>query len=257
METSLRVVLLLVGIFIIAGIAWDTWRARQSYQRPQTQFKSKRRDKTRIEKKRREDFSESFEDVILVQKPKVSQSDEATDRNLASERNSSAERVAAFSETHLNDFENDQSAEEQAVHAPIILNIMARQPGVFLGKKLLEAFLESHLYYGDMQIFHHHENTDGSGEIMFSVISSVEPGIFDLSQMDVLVTPGISLFFMPTRPNQAIAAFELMLRVAKQLAQRLDGELRDDERKILSLQGIDKYRDRVRMMGYKKVHQGA
>lgn len=134
---------------------------------------------------------------------------------------------------------------------PIILSVMARNPGVFSKRKLLEAFREANLYYGEMQIYHYHEHLDGTGDIVFSVTSAVEPGILNISDLDFYTTPGLTLFFLPSRPNLSIASFESMLRVAKLLAMRLDGELRDDERRILTLQRIDKYRDRVRMLGYK------
>ena len=99
---------------------------------------------------------------------------------------------------------------------------------------------------GDMQIFHRHEDMDGSGEVVFSVVSSVEPGYFELSKIENLVTPSITLFFTVTQPNQSIAAFELMLRTAKQLAMRLNGEVRDEQRRPLSIHTIEKYRDRIR-----------
>lgn len=128
------------------------------------------------------------------------------------------------------------------------LYVMARQPGIFYGKRVLEALQEAHLQYGDMQIFHRYENIDGSGQEMFSLASAVEPGVFDLSKMDSYVTPGIILFFMANRANHSITAFELMLRTAKLLAMRLDGELKDEERKPLSLGTIEKYRARIRSL---------
>ena len=128
----------------------------------------------------------------------------------------------------------------------IILHVMARQPGFFLGKKLFEAFQEAHLFYGEMNIFHRHENTDGVGRIMFSVASAVEPGSFEFSKAESFVTPGLTLFFQVDRPNQSIAAFELMLRTAKQLMMRLDGEIKDDQYKFLTLPIIERYREKVR-----------
>lgn len=128
----------------------------------------------------------------------------------------------------------------------VVLMVMARQPGIFLGRKLAEAFDEADLYYGDLQIFHRHANADGSGKCLFSVASAIEPGYFDESKIDSWNTPGLTLFFTQESRNQSIATFELMLRTAKLLAQRLDGEVKDQDRRPLTLASIEKYRERVR-----------
>lgn len=129
----------------------------------------------------------------------------------------------------------------------ITLNIMARKPAIFTGKKLKSAFADAHLFYGDRQIFHRFDNMDGTGAQLFSVVSSVEPGFFELSAMDTLETPGITLFFLTSTPNHSVYAFELMLRTAKQLAIRLDGELKDDRHRVLTSQIIESYRECIRM----------
>ena len=129
----------------------------------------------------------------------------------------------------------------------ITLTIMARKPAIFTGKKLKSAFADAHLFYGDRQIFHRFDNMDGTGAQLFSVVSSVEPGFFDLSAMDTLETPGITLFFLTSTPNHSVYAFELMLRTAKQLAIRLDGELKDDRHRALTSHIIESYRERIRM----------
>ncbi|HQZ87271.1 MAG TPA: cell division protein ZipA C-terminal FtsZ-binding domain-containing protein [Gammaproteobacteria bacterium] len=129
----------------------------------------------------------------------------------------------------------------------VTLNIMARKPAIFTGKKLKSAFADAHLFYGDRQIFHRFDNMDGTGAQLFSVVSSVEPGFFELSTMDTLETPGITLFFITSTPNHSVYAFELMLRTAKQLAIRLEGELKDDRHRVLTSQIIESYRAGIRM----------
>jgi len=128
----------------------------------------------------------------------------------------------------------------------IVLQVMAKNAEQWNGRQLIEAFNQSHLYYGDMQIFHRHENMDGTGSVIFSLASAIEPGYFEADSMEDYKTPGLTLFFNTTRPNQSVAAFELMLRIAKQLAQRLGGEVRDDKRKPLTITLIESYRERVR-----------
>lgn len=209
METSLRVVLLVVGLFIVAGITWDWIQSRR--------FRKRIHKTLKPYSKTESDRDPLDEDVILLTPSKAAESE-------------SSSSIAP---------ENDL----------VILHVMARQPGVFSGKKLMEAFKEASLIYGDWQVFHRFENNDGTGQCLFSVSSAVEPGVFDMAKMDSFVSPGLSLFFNITGPNQAITAFESMLRTAKQLAQRLDGELRDENRRIMTNVGIERYRDQVRSFG--------
>lgn len=149
--------------------------------------------------------------------------------------------------THGMDDEADEAYESHYSNgADLMLIHVVAKNGIFSGGDLLEAFNEAHLYYGEMQIFHRYANLDGSGNLVFSVVSAIEPGYFELSKMANLVTPAITLFFKLTKTNQPIAALEAMLRVAKQLASRLQGELRDEKHRFVTHATIEQYRSVVR-----------
>jgi cell division protein ZipA len=144
--------------------------------------------------------------------------------------------------------ESDDDDEEMDEEGElIVLQVMARDLKPWDGRKLIDVFNQACLYYGDRQIFHRHENMDGSGEVIFSMASAIEPGYFATQTMLDYKTPGLTLFFTTTHPNQSIAAFELMLRIAKQLAQNLGGEVCDDKRKPLTIRRIEEYREQVRV----------
>ncbi len=225
METSLRLVLLGVGCVVLIGLCWDLFRGRaKKKSAAYSQYPEKKQTKTVLMPETKsyahpETDLSSFEEVVLLKTSKP------------------AETVETGAEGVANDI--------------IALSVMARQPGVFLGKKLLDVFVEAQLEFGEMDIFHRYDAREDR-EPIFSVASAVEPGIFDLNKMDTMVTPGLMLFFSLTTPNQSIAAFELMLRIARQLAQRLDGELRDDRRRLLNAQSIENYREKVRMVGLRR-----
>lgn len=212
MEISLRFVLLGLGCVLLMGLVWDVWRGRRGRGR----MPAEKNNLSKNTLGAAEPSISDFEEVVLVK---------------------SLKRVETPS-VPMSDI--------------IALSVMARQPSVFLGRKLQDAFLESQLRFGEMDIFHRYDNFEEVSEPIFSVASAVEPGTFSLEHMDILVTPGIMLFFKLSTPNQSIAAFELMLRIARQLAQRLDGELRDDRRRLLTVQSIENYRERVRMVGLKR-----
>ena len=74
----------------------------------------------------------------------------------------------------------------------------------------------------------------------------LNPGTFDLNEMEEFSTIGISLFLaLPAQINN-LQAFEQMLEVAQQVRGALDGELKDDHRSIMTAQTIEHYRQRIR-----------
>ncbi len=216
METSLRLLLLLVGLVIVVGIIWDTRRNSAGKQK----HKPIVRDRSEAEDLIIEDIAEP---EILTENSGV-----FTDK---------AEESAPITPSPSTPAKTPEI---------ILLHVMARESNLFFGKALFKALNEAYLYYGDMQIFHRHEETDGSGKRLFSLVSSVEPGYFEAAKREDFKTPGITLFFELIEPNRSIAAFEVMLRTAKQLAMRLDGELRDSRHKPLTIHEIEHYRERVR-----------
>lgn len=138
-----------------------------------------------------------------------------------------------------------QKTKSSGLEDIILLHIMAVNSGVFSGKQILAAFQEADLYFSDGQ-FHYYKNKEEGGASLFSVVSAIEPGFFEFSKMETFKTPGLTLFFYITRPTQSIAALEVMLRTAKQLSRRLEGEIKDGNRLPLTFHAIEKYREKVR-----------
>lgn len=220
MQTSLRWILLLIGVVIVVGIIWDARRNNASKSKP----KEAPFDQDLVEEN---DLHTDDEDFIF------DELDSAEELNAPNQLQN--ERL-----DNTDEFKGD-------INSIIMLHIMAPRLQPFLGEQLMEAFEEMNLFYGENQIFHRHENNDGSGKLLFSVVSAIEPGFFDLDKMRSFKTPGITLFFSLGQPNQSIAAFESMLRTARQLAAHLGGEVRDDKRKILTSEAIERYREQIRL----------
>ena len=128
----------------------------------------------------------------------------------------------------------------------LIVNVMARDGRVFEGHDLLQALVTLGLKFGEMNIFHHRLHNGNTGPVIFSVANILNPGAFDLNQMDSFSTIGISLFLaLPTQINN-LQAFEEMLEVAQQIRGALDGELKDDHRNVMTAQTIEHYYQRIR-----------
>ncbi|MCR6553147.1 cell division protein ZipA, partial [Aeromonas sp. CPF2-S1] len=123
-----------------------------------------------------------------------------------------------------------------------VINLMGRPGQDLQGATLLSSLMALGFKFGEMDIFHRHEDPNGKGEVLFSMINMVKPGTFNPYRMEQFTTPGVSLFMqLPLRSNAAFA-FEDMLQAADQLASDLDAMLTDMDRSPLSDETIARYR---------------
>ncbi len=127
----------------------------------------------------------------------------------------------------------------------LVINVMAAEGHRFPGADLLDIILVQGLRYGSMNIFHAHSTPDGSGPIKFSMANMVVPGTFDLAAMKEFSTPGVSFFLTLPIESSSRQAYEDMLRVAHSVAEKLGGELKDENRIRLTAQTIEHNRSRI------------
>ncbi|GAB4359305.1 MAG: hypothetical protein Kow006_28320 [Gammaproteobacteria bacterium] len=125
----------------------------------------------------------------------------------------------------------------------IVVNVFARSGQRFAGPDLKAALEASGMAYGAMRIYH---RMDESGDRLFSLVNSVEPGYFEPERFDGFSTPGISLFLALPGPARPAAALEELVATAQSLSRQLDGRLLDQDRNPLHGQGIEHLRERVR-----------
>lgn len=137
----------------------------------------------------------------------------------------------------------------------LVLNVVAKPDREFVGVDLLPVLLTTGLRFGDMSIFHRHLDNDARSPVLFSVANIVNPGTFDLNQINEFATRGLC-FFM-TLPNVAnsMQAFDLMLDVAQKVRIAMDGDLKDDNRSVMTAQTIEHYRQRVRDFDLRQMRQ--
>lgn len=116
----------------------------------------------------------------------------------------------------------------------------------YQGTGLTEALETVGMHYGDMGIFHHYGVAGmSSGASLFSLANMVEPGTFEVNQMDRMTTPGLVLFMQMPTAFDAPVVFELMLHTAQRLSELLGGELRDDSRNVLEVKKLAELRQLV------------
>ncbi|QGH44019.1 cell division protein ZipA [Pseudomonas veronii] len=137
---------------------------------------------------------------------------------------------------------NDQPAAEEV----LVISVICRDAAGFKGPALLQNILESGLRFGEMDIFHRHESMAGNGEVLFSMANAVKPGTFDLDDIDLFSTPAVSFFLGLPGPRHPKQAFDVMVAAARKLSQEVsNGELKDDQRSVLTAQTIEHYRQRI------------
>ena len=142
--------------------------------------------------------------------------------------------------------ETSQSKTDHVTEEVLIIHVQTTGD-VFQGSDLLHQILDKGLRYGAMDIFHYHEDEDGEGPILFSVANMLVPGVFDLKTIDTLTTVGVTFFLtLPVADDANMAAFEQMVAIAKSMAVELGGELKDDQRSVMTGQTIEHYRERIR-----------
>jgi len=141
--------------------------------------------------------------------------------------------------------EPEVARDQSPVEEVLVINVLARDAGGFRGPALLQNILESGLRFGEMDIFHRHESMAGNGEVLFSMANAVKPGTFDLDDIDHFTTPAVSFFLGLPGPRHPKQAFDVMVAAARKLASELNGELKDDQRSVLTAQTIEHYRQRI------------
>jgi cell division protein ZipA len=167
-----------------------------------------------------------------------------------------AARSRAPSAPEDTDVDVEGGHEEAAARLPdevIVINVLGRGSERFAGNELLEVFLRHKLKFGDMNIFHRLEPVTRTPQ--FSVASAVEPGTFDLSNMDSFSTRGVSLFMQLPGPKEPLAVFDDMLSVARDLAGSLGGDLKDEQLSIMTAQSIEHCRQRITDFTRKRLSQ--
>lgn len=142
-----------------------------------------------------------------------------------------------------NNLAEKQPAEPEEV---LIINVMAHKGEMFNGGELLDIILQCGMRYGSMDIFHRHSDTKGEGALLFSMANMVKPGTFDLDAMDEFETPGVSLFMTLPINADSMQSFDLMADTARAISETLGGELKDEQRSVMTRQTLEHCRQRIR-----------
>jgi cell division protein ZipA len=135
---------------------------------------------------------------------------------------------------------------EGSIERIVTLFIAARPGSLLAGTDIVVAAEKAGLEFGDMGIFHRlvlGRKADGP---VFSMANMVKPGHFDMSRLDDVRPPGVTLFMTLPGPLPALDAWEMLLPTAQRLAELLDAQVLDEGRNALGRQRIAHIRDELR-----------
>ena len=127
----------------------------------------------------------------------------------------------------------------------LIMHVKSKNPEGFAGSTLLHIALACGMQVGEMQVFHRFNQMSSGAKIQFSMMSSVNPGTFDIDNIDDLYVPGVSFIMALPAPGISQECFTMMLETAKVIVKNLNGELRDENRSVMTPQTIEHYRQRI------------
>ena len=136
---------------------------------------------------------------------------------------------------------NERRTAEASKQRVVALRLVAAG-GQWSGAELRAALEAEGLHHGPYSIFHR-EREDG--KTLFFVASMMEPGSFDLERMDEQAFPGISLFGIVPGPLDAPSTFDLVLAAGRNLADRIKGQLQDEQGSTLTAQRILNLREEL------------
>jgi cell division protein ZipA len=157
----------------------------------------------------------------------------------------SRKRVAAQEAIELAAVQ-ERSKSISGVEQVISILVTANDSQGFYGPQLLKLVEACGLVHGEMEIFHRFEDGLRLGKNQFSMANMMEPGTFDLTQMDNLHTPGVVFFLGLPAAQNSMQAFDYMLETAQCLVANLGGEVLDEQRSVMRPQTIEHCRQQIR-----------
>ena len=250
---TLRWILLIVGILVIAGIygayKLQDWRR----ERPRAGGRA-----SGVSERDIDGALENLDSLVVDEfdghaEPEVEPVDltiEADERPAAP---ATPEPVAAREPGPLDEPEIAAEPEpELESPAPVggekivVIGVGAPEGRMFSGREVADAAQAAGLRHGEHDIFHRTVAAENGPVAMFSMANILEPGNFDPHHLDEIETPGVVFFLQLPSIFDGLIAFEQMLEAARDVARALRGHLLDERRCDLSAQAIEHIREELR-----------
>lgn len=184
-----------------------------------------------------EDYSE-FDDELseLGHNIKIKENDSAQDASMQAEDGADL----LFDSSKSRDRDKDSLIEKV-----MVIYLLAQPDQEFIGTEIVSVAEAEGLKFGEDRYYHRYSTQNGTPESIFGIANILEPGLFDLSDIDNLFSPGLVFFQRLSNAGGALEAFDNMLETVIRFRDRLDGRLEDSGRRPLNRSAMIKLRDQV------------
>lgn len=153
----------------------------------------------------------------------------------------SPKRRKLVADSQPDNLDEQTAGDPQFANKIVTLHVVAPQGAMLSGEHLFNVFQNRGYHYGDMNIFHSmHEGTT-----VFSVAKMIEPGFFDINDIDSFQTPGVTLILQLPGPVPADVSFEVLVSEAHEMARELGATVLDDQHSNLTKQTVQHLREGI------------
>ncbi len=157
--------------------------------------------------------------------------------------------------------EDRPKADRPSAHLPdserlIVMHVAVPRPNRIKGPVLFAALEAVGLEFNEeLGIYQWMVEQFGRRQPVFQVANMLNPGTFDPTRRDVFSTPGVSLFMQLPGPMGGLKALNTMLECAQGLATRMDAQLLDQHRSILTTQAAELMREEIQLYSLRHEHR--
>lgn len=142
--------------------------------------------------------------------------------------------------------ETNTTTNVEIVNELITITLRAADNKPYKGYELLQALLTSGLRYSRIGVFHRYNKLINRDEVLFSLMSAVAPGTFELPKMGAFTSPALTLFMQTADVQNPAQTYNMMLATAKELTEILGGSLLDENKVPLTEQKVEDWQERLK-----------
>lgn len=230
MDWQIRIALIIAGIGVIGFIVFDYTR------RKKIQAEKKRLiDKMRASAEHVDSLGFDANGVGTVRKSSEAIADDDLQETPKASPTEQMDLADFNDENDISDSENTANKDPEHV---ISLILKADTDCVYRGQDFMPLLLSQGLRHGEMGIFHRHSHsTSGKpGATLYSIANAINPGTFDIANIENFETPAFAFFMALPGPKDPIFAFDAMVKTIKLLKQELGGQILDETKSVYTEQ---------------------
>jgi len=241
MAEELRWVLVIISALVIGGLLLHgIWSVRKKDETPSGEAKTN----TSTNKKKQAPSHE--QDVSIDIPSMVADRDEPEIGDIRVDLDED-DTVTQPSETQEQQVDEASPSEEPKDF--IIIHIQMPTGLTMQGSSLLPLLLTLGFKYSDEGFFNRHQDSSGTGPVLFRLVNMFNPGTFDIDNMEQFSTAGISLFMTLPCEGDNLPAFNMLHSAAKKIADEFGAEIFDHKRELLTVPTVRQYVEKVREFG--------